>query len=356
MPERLSTGIPKLDKILGGGLIPGKKVLVYGATGVGKSILGVTIAHAGIQVEGHPGIILDVAKGVDEQSQQQYARVMFGWELGDWDKLPININPRDMSNFAYKKGSLNQYLSGISFLVRDEGCPSTTFADFEAPSSDFLRYHLPRTRRIVIDGSEPYDIARGAKRLEPIREFFTRVAGFRHVLVFRDFDKIPLDNDRYWDATTTPEQIDTYLKTGQGKVAFGHFLLAHGEYDETIVDLDVSPYPTIYQLEWSPAKLKYTKKFPINVKKEFVQHDNIASVVLQTTKERDFLKLVNREAEAGSLDAEVNTVIVMGYLPVTAQRLRQTRALAVIKHRGSAYHEGVVEYKIIDSGIVIGTN
>lgn len=354
MGERLTTGIPKLDEILGGGLIPGKKVLVYGATGVGKSILGVTIAHKGIEAENHPGIVLDVAKGVDEQSQQLYAREMFGWELDDWDKLPKDLDPAQMPNFAYKKGPLGQYFDSLSFDVKyQQSFPSTIFSDSYAPVNSFLRHHLPRTRRIIIDGSEPYDTASGAKTLVQMRKFFTRVAGFRHVLVFRDFDGQPLDNRRYWDATTKSEEISEYIRTGKGKVAFGHFLLAHGEYDETIADLDLSPYHTEVELIWDRNKLNQKGKFPVNVKKEPINHDGIASVILQTTEERDFFKLANMASQEKSLDAEVNTVIVMGYLPITEQRPRQSRALMVIKHRGSPYDGESVEYKITDSGIQI---
>ena len=37
--ERLSTGIGELDRVLGGGLVPGSLVLLGGAPGIGKSTL-----------------------------------------------------------------------------------------------------------------------------------------------------------------------------------------------------------------------------------------------------------------------------------------------------------------------------
>src|SRR5262249_15099032 len=37
--ERLGTGIPELDRVLGGGLVPGSLVLLGGAPGIGKSTL-----------------------------------------------------------------------------------------------------------------------------------------------------------------------------------------------------------------------------------------------------------------------------------------------------------------------------
>src|ERR671919_2329448 len=37
--ERISTGVPELDRVLGGGLVPASLVLVGGEPGVGKSTL-----------------------------------------------------------------------------------------------------------------------------------------------------------------------------------------------------------------------------------------------------------------------------------------------------------------------------
>ena len=47
-PQRFSTGIPALDELLGGGLVPGTLTVVMGATGIGKTQLGVQFARAGI--------------------------------------------------------------------------------------------------------------------------------------------------------------------------------------------------------------------------------------------------------------------------------------------------------------------
>src|SRR5262245_2748013 len=45
-PSRLSTGIDELDRVLGGGLVPGSLVLRGGAPGIGKSTLaGMALAN-----------------------------------------------------------------------------------------------------------------------------------------------------------------------------------------------------------------------------------------------------------------------------------------------------------------------
>ncbi len=49
---RLSTGVPGFDKLLGGGLLPGTLTVVAGATGIGKTQLGLQFAHAGRRRKG----------------------------------------------------------------------------------------------------------------------------------------------------------------------------------------------------------------------------------------------------------------------------------------------------------------
>ena len=44
--NRLSTGVPGLDELLGGGLLPGTLTVVVGATGIGKTQLGLQFARA----------------------------------------------------------------------------------------------------------------------------------------------------------------------------------------------------------------------------------------------------------------------------------------------------------------------
>ena len=52
MTTRVSTGSPKLDEMLGGGLLPGTLTVVYGATGIGKTHLGLGFCHHGRQADG----------------------------------------------------------------------------------------------------------------------------------------------------------------------------------------------------------------------------------------------------------------------------------------------------------------
>jgi len=54
--RRLSTGIPELDKMLGGGLLEGDSLLVAGPSGTGKSALATQFIAEGLRI-GEPGII-----------------------------------------------------------------------------------------------------------------------------------------------------------------------------------------------------------------------------------------------------------------------------------------------------------
>src|SRR5690242_15085732 len=86
--QRLTTGVPGLDELLGGGLIPGTLTAVVGATGIGKTQLGVQFARVGAESGKRPGVFFDMSSRGDSQSHAEYARRMFDWQLAvaDADK------------------------------------------------------------------------------------------------------------------------------------------------------------------------------------------------------------------------------------------------------------------------------
>jgi circadian clock protein KaiC len=55
-PARLSTGIPELDKMMGGGIFEGDSLLVAGPSGTGKSALATQFIAEGLR-NGEPGIM-----------------------------------------------------------------------------------------------------------------------------------------------------------------------------------------------------------------------------------------------------------------------------------------------------------
>jgi KaiC/GvpD/RAD55 family RecA-like ATPase len=83
--SRFSTGVPGLDELLGGGLVPGTLTVVCGATGIGKTQLGLQFCNAGLPHEGRRGIVFDMSARGDAQSHREYARRM----IGHWKRLTL---------------------------------------------------------------------------------------------------------------------------------------------------------------------------------------------------------------------------------------------------------------------------
>ena len=77
--ERISSGIPALDAMLGDGYWPGAATLVAGPTGSGKTLMGLHFVVSGAR-RGEPGIIATLQ---ENPSQLQRVAQGFGWSLGE---------------------------------------------------------------------------------------------------------------------------------------------------------------------------------------------------------------------------------------------------------------------------------
>src|SRR3954471_11205679 len=73
--------IDPLDRLLGGGLLPGTLTVIAGATGAGKTQLGLRWADMGKTDEGRRGVVCDLTSRGDSQNHAAYALQHFGWEL-----------------------------------------------------------------------------------------------------------------------------------------------------------------------------------------------------------------------------------------------------------------------------------
>jgi RecA/RadA recombinase len=157
---RISTGIERLDEHLGGGLLPGTLTVVLGATGIGKTQLGIRFAHQGQQADGRAGFLLDLTARGDSQNHSAYAESLAGWKLhsqtlqleevlnpqvecGNYLRLfpaqATRITQRDMSfdDWHHWQADVNSKLRGaIGFIY-----------------ANFVR----GGRRMVVDGFEPAD-------------------------------------------------------------------------------------------------------------------------------------------------------------------------------------------------------
>ncbi len=84
--HRVATGIPGLDRMLGGGLVAGRPYLVTGGTGSGKTLLGLTFLIEGI-TRGEEVLLV----AVDEPPSEIVENVQsFGWDLSAVKTLEAN--------------------------------------------------------------------------------------------------------------------------------------------------------------------------------------------------------------------------------------------------------------------------
>jgi circadian clock protein KaiC len=104
---RVRTGVPGLDRMLGGGLIGGRPYLVTGGTGSGKTLLGLTFLLEGLS---HGEEVLLVA--VDEPPAEILENVAaFGWDLAPVKTLDANPGTR-----AFKRQAAVQEIRSLTDL------------------------------------------------------------------------------------------------------------------------------------------------------------------------------------------------------------------------------------------------
>jgi KaiC/GvpD/RAD55 family RecA-like ATPase len=93
---RVPTGIPGLDRMLGGGLIAGRPYLITGATGSGKTLLALTFLLEGIR-RGEEVLLV----AVDEPPSEIMENVRsFGWDLSAVKTLDANPGTRAIKRQA----------------------------------------------------------------------------------------------------------------------------------------------------------------------------------------------------------------------------------------------------------------
>lgn len=81
--ERVPTGIPGFDKLIGGGFLKGSINLVAGGTGSGKSIFSMQYLYNGILKYNEPGLYISFEESIE--SLKQDAEI-FGWDFDKYEK------------------------------------------------------------------------------------------------------------------------------------------------------------------------------------------------------------------------------------------------------------------------------
>jgi circadian clock protein KaiC len=83
--DRVSTGVPRLDQMLGGGLIRGRTYLVTGETGVGKTILSLQFILEGLRQNEH-AIYVSLDERIDGVLN---GALSLGWDLWEYIRMGL---------------------------------------------------------------------------------------------------------------------------------------------------------------------------------------------------------------------------------------------------------------------------
>lgn len=290
--HRISTGLPQLDQLLGGGLLPGTMTVVLGATGIGKTQLGIHFANAGVQQEGERGIFFDMTSRGDSQSHADYAKRMYDWTITEQSPdVPLLMSElwerskaRRDSLHVFKQTGKRVTLSDLDDDQKIEWKVELN-RKLEQTIAFFYGNFVHGVRRCVIDGMEPADRASDSFQFERFEYIYHQILRKEAEWVARD--------------------------------------LFRAQYRE---NADV-------------------------IEKHAYNHADIGCLLLCTTHETMLEALIERPIESGDVLANANTIILMGK---TKTEGKMGRALYVAKHRGSALSEDVVTYQIDGSGLVLG--
>ncbi len=289
---RQSTGIDKLDEMLGGGLLPGTLTVVLGATGIGKTQLGLQYLEQGKQAEGEAGIIFDMTSRGDTQSHGDYAKRLFNWELRQRppelpDFMPADIWKRDLARWdalhLFERIGKRVTMSDLNTDQKREWKADLNRKLFETIAF-FYGNFTQGVRRCVIDGIEPSDRASDSFQFELFEYIYHQILRKEHDWVARDFFRVAFRQNI--------EQVEQHAYA----------------------------------------------------------HTHVGCLMLCTTHENLLDDLLERRIESGDVLANANTIILMGKVRAGD---RMTRALHIPKHRGSYCNDAIVSYEITETGLKI---
>lgn len=124
--ELVKTGVPGLDKLLGGGLNPGSIVLVSGPTGSGKSTLALQFLVKGAQLYSEPGLFIVI----EETRDSTYRNMSFkGWNLSELENTKqlifLDYPPYEVDQFVSQKSAIGEIVDsmGVERMVVDSFMP-----------------------------------------------------------------------------------------------------------------------------------------------------------------------------------------------------------------------------------------
>lgn len=286
---RQSTGIPALDSHLGGGLLPGTLTVVVGATGIGKTQLGLQYARAGLGQEGRPGIFFDMTARGDAQSHRDYAERMFDWKLEVTDPA----NPPPLGQIFRPEMSWGDYLRIFDYSGRRVTRKDLDWDEWHAWQGEwnarlataisfFYGNFVRGTRRVVVDGIEP--VERSGESIQ-----FHLFEYVYHQVLRKESDWVARD-------------------------------LFRQDFRAKSAEVEKSAYP----------------------------FGEIGGLLLVTSPETMLEPLLEKPLDNGDLLAVANTLIFMGRV---RREGGFSRAMAIAKHRGSPCSESFLPYTIGGHGL-----
>jgi len=288
---RLSTGISQLDDLLGGGLLPGTMTVVLGATGIGKTQLGLQFSRAGLEQEGEAGILFDMTSRGDTQNHADYAQRIFDWTLSEASPDGL-AQPEDVWNRELaRRDAIHLFKrAGRRVTVADLSTEElqTWKADLNRRLSTAISFFygnfIHGVRRCVIDGIEPTERASESFQFELFEYVY-------HQILRKESDWVARDLFRAAFRANQP-QVDRHA------------------YD----------------------------------------HKDVGCLMLCTTHEMMLDDLISRPIESGDVLSNANSIILMGKV---REGRTMSRALYVAKHRGSPCVDEIVPFTITDKGLVL---
>lgn len=285
---RLSTGIPQLDALLGGGLLPGALTVVMGATGIGKTQLGLQFADRGRVDDGERGVIFDMTARGDSQSHAEYAQRMFGWPIRSFDAE--RFQSTDVWDAARVRADLSAPFAGAGRRVTTGELTEDERRAWKADHNRKLQQTIAffygnfahGVRRCVIDGIEPADSPRDSFQIELFEYIYQQILRKESAWVARD--------------------------------------LFRAQYRENEAAVMQHAYDV----------------------------GRIGCLLLCTTHDVMLDSLLSRPLQSGDVLSNANTIILMGK---TRDGSKLGRALCVVKHRASACDERIVPFEIAAGGL-----
>lgn len=290
--DRQSTGITELDEMLGGGLLPGTLTVVLGATGIGKTQLGLQYLHQGQSEEGHTGVLFDMTSRGDSQNHSGYAERLFNWS---WrtrppemtNHLPADIWRPEVARWdalhMFEQAGRRVTMSDMDFDQKKEWKADLN-RKLQETIAFFYGNFCQGVRRCVIDGIEPTDRASDSFQFDLFEYIYNQILRKESDWVARDYLRVQFREHEH--------------------------LVQHHAYD----------------------------------------HRSIGCVMLCTTHEAMLDDLLTRQIESGDVLSNANTIILMGKI---REGNRIGRALQVAKHRGSACDDQIRPFVVSETGLVL---